>query len=81
MNKQLKKNVLDLKFHFEIQKINALLVMVTVGILAFMGTFIWYKERIYFGIGISVIIILISIFFYMRVKREINKILEEIEKI
>lgn len=79
--KQLQKNVLDLKYQFESQKINAILIICSVGILAFIGTFIWYKERLYFGIGISLLVILISIFFYVRTKRIMNEILDSIENL
>lgn len=38
--KHIEKNILDLKYHFEGQKINAIFIISTVGILAFIGTFI-----------------------------------------
>ena len=79
--KQLQKNVLDLKYQFESQKINAILIICSVGILAFIGTFIWYRERLYFGIGISIIVILVSIFFYIKTKKRMSEILESIEKL
>lgn len=82
MNKKhLQKNVLDLKYQFESQKINAILVICSVGILAFIGTFMWYKDRLFFGTAISTIVILISIFFYVKTKRKMNKILENIENL
>ena len=76
--KQLEKNILDLKYQFESQKINAILIISSVGILAFIGTFIWYKERLFFGIGISTIIILTSIYLYIRIKKNMKNILNEI---
>ena len=79
--KQLQKNVLDLRYQFESQKINAILIICSVGILAFIGTFIWYRERLYFGIAISIIVILVSIFFYAKTKRKMGKILEDIENL
>ena len=79
--KQLQKNVLDLRYHFESQKINAILIICSVGILAFIGTFIWYRERLYVGIAISIIVILVSILFYAKTKRKMSKILEDIENL
>ncbi len=79
--KHIQKNVLDLKYQFESQKINAILIICSVGILAFIGTFIWYRERLYFGIGISIIVILISIFLYVRTKRKMQNILTNIESL
>ncbi|MBI2449432.1 hypothetical protein HYV49_03995 [Candidatus Pacearchaeota archaeon] len=49
--KQLEKNIWDLKYNSETQKINAILILGTAGILAFIGTFIWYRERLFFGIN------------------------------
>ena len=79
--KQIKKNVLDLRYQFESQKINAILIICSVGILAFIGTFIWYRERLYFGIGISIMVVLISIFLYVRTKRKMQNILIDIENL
>ena len=79
--KQLEKNIYDLKYHFESQKINAVLVTSTVGILAFIGSFIWYRERLVFGIGISLIVIIISFFLYMRTKKSMERILSDINNI
>ena len=79
--KQIKKNVLDVRYQFESQKINAILIICSVGILAFIGTFIWYRERLYFGIGISIMVVLISIFLYVRTKRKMQNILIDIENL
>ena len=79
--KQIKKNVLDLRYQFESQKINAILIICSVGILAFIGTFIWYRERLYFGIVISIMVVLISIFLYVRTKRKMQNILIDIENL
>jgi len=83
MNKkiQLKKNTLDLKYSFEVQKINAILIICSVGILAFIGTFIWYKERLFFGIAISLIVISTSIICYRLTKRKMKEILMQIENL
>ncbi|MBU1204117.1 MAG: hypothetical protein KKG60_03570 [Nanoarchaeota archaeon] len=78
---QLQKNILDLKYQFESQKINAILIICSVGILAFIGTFIWYKNRLFFGIGISIIIILISVLSFHKTKKNMGKILDEISNL
>jgi len=80
-NINLKKNILDLKYQLEIQKIHASLTMLTLGVLAFIGTFIWYLERVIFGIAISLIVILLSLIFYAKTKKEINKIIQDIKKL
>ena len=78
---ELKKNSLDLKYQFQIQKINASLTMMTIGVLAFIGSFIWYLNRLMFGIAIALIIILISLIFYNNTKKEIKRITDEIENL
>jgi len=79
--KQLEKNILDLKYHFESQKINALLILLTVGVLAFLGTVIWYRERLFFGIGLSLIIIIISLIVYKRTRKKMEKIIGDLRKL
>ncbi len=79
--KEIQKNVLDLKHQMELQKIHASLTTLTVGILAFLGTFIWYIDRFFFGIAISSIVILVSLIFYFTAKIKINRIILDIEKI
>ena len=63
------------------QKINASLTLLTVGIFAFMGTFVWYAERLVFGIGISVIVMGISLFYYYKTKSQLKDIVKDIRKL
>ncbi len=69
------KLAINLQYQFALQKIHASLTMLTVGIIAFISTFIWYGERIIFGIALSLIIILISLIFYQKSKKELNKLI------
>jgi len=80
-SKDLQKNILDLEYRFELQKINAILIFCTVGILAFVGSFIWYRERLSFGLGILAFVIIVSIFFYILTRRRINFILRNIRNL
>ena len=47
MNKeaQLKKNKLDLEYHKHSQLLNGTFIFATTGFIAFLGSFIWLKER------------------------------------
>jgi len=80
-NTEIHKNVLDLKYQSEIQKLNAILIVISVGILSFLGTFIWYRERLIFGITISLIILIMGIWFYRKTKDNMDKILREIQEL
>lgn len=79
--KELEKNILDLKYQFQMQKIHASLTMLTLGILSFIGTFIWYSNRLAFGISIALIIIMISIFSYRKAKKKLISIVKDIRKL
>ena len=75
MAKLKEEEIIKIKSQLQLQKINASLTMLTVGIIAFISTFIWYGERIIFGIALSLIIILISLIFYQKSKKELNKLI------
>ena len=77
----LETNILDLKHQFQIEKIKVSLTLMTVGVLGFIGTFIWYVNRIIFGITISLILVLIALFIYSNAKGKINEIILDIEKL
>lgn len=81
--KQLKKNRLDLEFHGESQKINAYLILLTTGLLAFLGTFLWLKDSIlfYYGIAITFTIAVTFIWLYVKSRKKMDEILAKIEKL
>ena len=80
---QLRKNRLDLEFHGESQKTNAYLILLTTGVLGFVGTFIWLKdgEAFYAGIIITFLVVVIGSLFYWRSSQRMNEILREIENL
>jgi len=80
---QLRKNRLDLEYHGETQKINAYLILLTTGVLGFVGTFIWLKdgEAFYAGIIITFLVVVIGSLFYWRSSQRMNEILREIENL
>ena len=78
-----KKNSLNLEFHAESQKSNALLILLTTGILTFIGTFIWLRDNTLFGYGIviTLVIFILSAIFYYRTISRMKEILNEVENI
>ncbi|MEK6926885.1 MAG: hypothetical protein AABX11_00485 [Nanoarchaeota archaeon] len=72
----IKQDIIGLRYQLELQKVQASLTLLTVGVLAFLGTFIWYANRIVFGIAISLIVILISLIFYNKTKKRMNLLIE-----
>ncbi len=81
INLDLKKDILNIKVQLEIQKIHASLTMLTLGVLAFISTFIWYLERLIFGIALSLMVILISLIFYSKAKKSIKGLIRDMEKL
>jgi len=79
MTRESEKNILDLKYNFQMEKIHTSLTMISIGILSFLGTFIWYSDRLAFGIAVSILIIVISLFFYKKAKKQLIKIVQDIE--
>lgn len=77
----LRKNRLDLEYNGETQKANAFLILLTTGVLSFIGTFIWLKENKLYGIIITALIIVIGSLFYWRSYRRMKEILYEVENV
>ena len=78
---ELKKNKLDMQFRSLSQRLNAILTLGTVGILSFMGVFIWYKERLILGSSIIIIVEFLLFLWYNNIKTRMNGILDQIGKI
>lgn len=83
MNKQVKKNKLDLEYRKYTQILNAVFIFLTTGILGFIGSFIFLEEKnkLLLGIGISVFILIVGIGIYKIVNKKLEEILKEVEKI
>ncbi len=81
--KQLQKNVLDLEYHGEAQKINAYLILLTTGVVGFLGTFIWLRdeEMFYAGIIVTILLFVIGILLYRRSAQRMQEILREVQNL
>ena len=55
--------------------------MITIGILSFLGTFIWYRDRLIVGIAVSIIVLTLSLIFYAITKRQLFDILNKIDSL
>jgi len=76
-----RKNVLDLRYQEQLQKLNAVLVFISVGILGFVGSFVWQYESLAAGVLISIIVMSLGFILYRRTKHRMDGILSEIEAI
>jgi len=75
------KNRLDLAYKRQLAHLNAVLLLFTIGLLPFLGTFIWDKENFTIGFIIATIIFLIAIFWYKRINDTLKKISKQIKKL
>ena len=80
-SKYIEKNILDLRYQEHLQKLNAILIFMSVGALSFFGTFIWNIELLGVGIIISIIILVSGFLIYSKIKNSMDDILTDIKKI
>ncbi len=85
MNKedQLKKNKLDLDHQKYSQLLNGIFIFATTGLIAFIGSFIWLKDKnaLFIGISISSLILIFSYLSYKKIDAELERIKNEIVSI
>ena len=81
MNKDLEKNRLDLAYHRQLSYLNAVLTFATIGLLSFIGTFLWNKDYLVYGFLIVIITSLISYYLYIKVNNNLRGISNEIKKL
>ncbi|MDP2973606.1 MAG: hypothetical protein Q8N60_01005, partial [Candidatus Diapherotrites archaeon] len=74
-------NILDLRYQEQLQQLNAVLIFISVGVLGFVGSFIWQPDYLALGFVLSVIIVSIGYLLYQKTKNRMNEIISEIEKI
>ena len=75
---QLHKNRLDLAYHRQLQLLNAILILLTTGLLSFLAAFVWKPELLLKGFLLVIVIAFFSILSYIRVNANLRKISEEI---
>ena len=80
-NQQLKKNKLDLEYHKYSQLLNGVFIFATTGFIAFLGSFIWLKERLFIGLIISVFILILSYIFYKKIDDKLKDVCDKITSI
>ena len=59
--KELEKNILDLAYRKQLNYLNAVLAVGTIGLLSFIGSFIWKKESLMLGFILTIVIRLYSV--------------------
>jgi len=81
MKTKFEKNRLDLAYKKQLTYLNAVVLLATIGALSFIGTFIWNKEYLIYGLLLMIIIWIISFSFYKKIDKNIRNISEEIKNL
>ena len=79
--KELEKNVLDLAYRKQLNYLNAVLAVGTIGILSFIGTFIWNKESLKLGFILTTAVILLCYAAYKKLDKNMKEISNKIRKL
>ncbi len=78
MKKELEKNRLDLAYQRQLNYLNIILLLGTIGILSFISTFIWKREVLLQGFVMSFLILIIVYFLHKKVDKSLKSISNKI---
>ena len=81
MNKVFEKNRLDLAYKRQLTYLNAIMILATIGVLSFLGTFIWNEDNLIDGMILVVSIFIVSYVFYSKVDGNLKNISENIKRL
>jgi len=81
MNKDNEKNRLDLAYQRHLIYLNSILILSTIGIISFIGTFIWSKEYLIQGTLAVAIILISSYFLHDKINNNLKDISEKIKEL
>jgi len=75
------KNRLDLAYKRQLTHLNIALILGTLGLLSFIGTFIWNRDYLWEGLFFTTIILLISLFWYRKIDESLKTISNKIKNL
>ena len=81
MNKQFEKNRLDLAYQRQLHYLNGVIALATIGVLSFLGTFIWNREFILTGFIIVTLLLLIAYFLHNKIDKNLKEISNKIKEL
>ena len=81
MNKNFEKNRLDLAYQKQLSYLNAILTLLTTGVVSFLTTIFIKREFILEGIVIFVVFLLIAGFWFKKVDTNMKNISDEIKRL
>ena len=81
MNKALEKNRLDLAYQRQLYYLNGVIALATIGIISFLGTFIWNRDYLLTGFIIVTIFIIISYYSHNKIDNNLKDISNKIKEL
>lgn len=81
MNKNFEKNRLDLAYRRQLIYLNVVLVFISIGILSFVGTFIWNKDYLLQGGLITIIFLLVFLKWHSKIDKNLKIISNKIKEL
>ncbi|MBS3154908.1 hypothetical protein J4404_00225 [Candidatus Woesearchaeota archaeon] len=79
--KDIKKNILDLEYKKYLQMLNISLILGTTGLIPFLISFVWYKDRVIFGLSITAAIMALAYIWYKITEEKLEEISKKIEEL
>ena len=81
VKKDIQKNILDLEYKKYLQIQNISLLLGSISLLTVIISFIWYKDRLIFGLAITLTIALIAINIYKKSDKKLDDLIKEIKSL
>ena len=78
MRKEFEKNRLDLAYQKQLHYLNGVIAIATIGILSFLGTFIWNKDYLLTGFIIVILLMIISYYLHKKIDKNLKEISNQI---
>lgn len=72
--KDIKKNILDLEYKKHLQMLNTSLILGTFGLIPLLISFVWYKERIIFGLSLTALLMALAYIWYKHTEEKLENV-------
>ncbi|MBI2628720.1 hypothetical protein HYW74_01400 [Candidatus Pacearchaeota archaeon] len=81
VDKSFEKNRLDLAYQRQLHYLNGIIALTTIGMISFLGTFIWNKDYLLVGLIIVTIFVIIAYYLHRKIDRNLKEISNKIKEL
>ena len=81
MNKNFEKNRLDLAYKKQLSYLNGVIALFTIGLISFIGTFIWNEDKLLIGLIMVSTIIIFSYYAHKKIDNNLKEISNKIKEL